>query len=434
MVEFRNRFISDVMGTKAMSTAIPLRWLPFTIALQSLAEQQRPVLPLEEAVTLAMEAGCCSTRKEALDLLHCHHQLGNLLHFHGNADLCQYVIVDIHWLLRIISALLVPCHDVRLQSKRFRSHYALLYKEGIFAESLIKHMWTKYCPQYASELLTGTLSGFVYALMEEFALLFDTKQEIVVDDEEPCRKYLMPSLVTSQMEVVVARPSSDRVVYSPPLYLTVKQKKPFPKTVFWRLAVCLMLHFRGEMPVATQALAPTLHQNALRLLVDDFRWLEVQHFSSGVGLTVQCDSDPSPSGADVPASLPMEEVCPSMLSLVETKLNALEIGGAGRLDFARASVCLCPASFDPCRQHFVEGCSKVECQHFVLLDSGAVRPRCPLGDRRLQDVRGVTSTWIPAHEASTVCKQNFFFLPTLKRREPGSEICCYIIQILCHLC
>ena len=393
VVAFRDRFLSDVMKTKALSTLVPLRWLPFTIALHSLAEQRRPVLQLDEAIALAKRAGGCTTRSEALDLLHCHHQLGHLLHFRDNVDLRQYVIVDIHWLLRIVSALLVPCHDVRLQNKRFRSHYALLYTKGILVESLIRHMWQTYCPSYADELLDGELSHLVFTLMEEFALLFYTQQMVIVDSEEPCRKYLMPSMVTSQMELVVARLSSARVVYSPPVYLLVQLRKLFHKTVFWRLAVGLMLHFREEMPDVSRAVTPTLHQNALRLLVGDNYWLEIQHFSTGLGLTVQLDSDPSIHWADVPQAQSMEDVCRRTLLLVESKLKALEMGGSRRHDLARASVCLCSLSFKPCTKHGVAGCSTVECQHFIHLEDKP-QARCPLADRCLQDVSAVLHTWI----------------------------------------
>ena len=406
VTRFRDRFLSDVLMTEALSEMVPLCWLPFTVALHSLVEQRRPVLRLGEAINLAEEIGGCTTKSEALDLLHCHHQLGHLLHFRDNADLRQYVVVDMHWLISIVSALLVPCHDARLQHKKFRSHYALLYEKGILVESLIQHMWQTHCPAYANELLDGELSQLVFTLMEEFALLFSTKHTVAVNDEEPCRKYLMPSMVTSQMEVVPARFSSDRVVYSPPLYLLAKLKKLFRKTVFWRLAVGLMLHFREEKPNASRDVEPTFYQNALRLLVDDDYWLEIQHFATGLGLTVQYDADDSAGPGDaVSSQWSMEAVCQRTLALVEKKLDSLEESGPRSLELDRASVCPCTLGLARCTKHSTTGCSRMECQHFIRLQKGMV-PRCPLADRRRQEIGPVISTWMPTFEASVTSSRD----------------------------
>ena len=391
---FRDRFVDDMMRTSSLTSSVPLRWLPFTVALLSLAEQRRPVLALSEAVTLAMTSGGCSTTEEALELLQFHHHLGNLLHFSEHADLQQHVIVDIHWLIRIVSALLIPRHDVRLQDRRFRSQYALLYKKGILLESLALHLWLIHCPDEAAVLILESSRQFVFSLLEEFALVFFTKQVEAVENGEPCRKYLVPSLVTNRTDETLASTNDGHVVCSVPLYVIVGPGKLFPMAVFWRLVVCLLLYVREKLPDASRAVVPLLHQNSAKLLIDHSAWLELQLISTGIGLTVQLDTDATLLGRVTVPSKPLGAICPEVLTLVETKLSLLEGASCQRLHWKHACLCVCSLSLAACTKHLEKGCSNVECQHFVELVAGLV-PRCPLGDQRPQDVSAAVSTWLP---------------------------------------
>ena len=402
---FRGRFFSDMMKSPSLSSSIPLRWVPFTVALQSLAEQQRPVLALSEAVTLATSSGACETEAEALPMLEFHHQLGNLMYFPRSEALCRRVIVDIHWIIRLVSALLVPCHDIGLQHKRYRSHYSLLYERGILVESLAMHMWEQHCPELVESLKDDGFRQFVFSLIEEFALVFSTKQMMVVDEDEPNRKYLMPSLVQAVSKLELSSTSSADGV-SPPICIRVGKKKLLPSTIFWRLGVCLLLHFREKMPEVSRATMPTLHRNAIRLLVDHSYWLEVLQFSTGLVLVVQRDSSAAVLGAEAHQPKSMKETCSTVLPLVETKLRSLESMGSHRLEWSTTCVCPCAQSAT-CRKHSSPGCRRLECQHFIQLVEG-LAPRCPRGNQLTQDVSSVVSTWMPHLKVSVPASQDSF--------------------------
>lgn len=398
VITFRQKFLNDMAGSVSMATLIPLRWLPFAFSLQSLTCQEKPVLSISEATALATDVCVSPSREDAMQVLRFHHDLGHMLHFPENPELSRHVVVDIDWLLQLISALLIPRHEVKQQNKRFRTHYALLYNDGVLLESLADHLWEQHCPAHWKKLKAEPgRRQYLFQLLEQFAILVHAKQlPVSIAGMEKGSTYVMPSVVTSQTDVMVPHEGGhSMVVYSPPLILYVGQQCIFPLALFWRLAVSLMLYARDS---GAPPLKPALHQNSVRLLMRSCFWLEAQHFTSGVVLTMQYDSSAFAAGSRVPTpSEQMEDVCPAMLGVVERCLRDLCSDCFEQLTWTRACVCWCPLSEAACIKHNNTGCMKVACQHFVELEAGKVL-HCPRGDRIRENVAGTMATWLPELE------------------------------------
>ena len=404
--ELRDRFLNDMMKTESLASPVPLRWLPFTMALSSLAQQGLAVLSLEDAYALACKAGQCKTEAEAMELLQLHHHLGNLLHFQKNKALRHRVVIDIPWLVSVVAALLVPPTDQSNLPPRIRSHFKYLNRKGILTKHLLHHMWRRHRPEHADKLQEEGLFRFVLDLMEEFALLVDPKLVMGIDGRGEI-VYWFPSLVIRRMDLVTVHQSGGDVVYSQPLFLLPEGQLRFPVSIFWRLVVTLLIHFRDTKP-ATSGHVPDLYQNAVRLLIDHSYFLEVQHCSAGIGLSVQFDSAAVPLGTPAPLPQPMEAVCSSVLLLVESKLASLVADCLQRLTWVKACVCPCPRGrHSACRRHSARDCAKTECQHFIKLVNGEL-PQCPEHGRYMADVSDILSMWMPDREVIIVFLRSVF--------------------------
>ena len=129
VVELRQTIIRQLRTQ--FRVAIPIRWLPFTVAINHIVKEfKRPWLSVKELQEIAAVTNSISTdnqEEEFKKMIRFHHDLGQLLHFSSNSDLRDHVITDVQWLLKVVSLLFCPEPKDR-QPKKFRPQYDLLTK------------------------------------------------------------------------------------------------------------------------------------------------------------------------------------------------------------------------------------------------------------------------------------------------------------------
>ena len=395
------------MMSEQLEMPIPLRWLPFTVAVQRLARKKgMPWLSMDEVHEVAVEV-CRGDAPDAADvdvhsLLQFHHHLGHVLYYANNPHLNDRVIIDVEWLLRIVSLLFVP-QIVNKQSKRFRRHFDLLREKGILLESLAQHIWSSYDDRTKKYTQLRGQRDFLFNLMEEFSLLFNTGQTMKIGNSNPSRKFYIPALVTSVDDVRQGTESS--LQESEVIYLYSGTKLLFPQTLFWCLVVCCMKHFKSDHD-------PVLHRNSARILCFDVFWLVLTYFQHGIKLVVEHEKTAAGVLADnVPTrstarKLRLPEACNRILVFAEEQLEQLKGDALQHVQLRPAAHCNCRLNERKCAKHDASYCQHIDCRHFIELEIGEVA-RCPLQLKLAQNVDAVAQCWLvsPLMQAAKVMEQ-----------------------------
>ncbi|XP_065186554.1 uncharacterized protein LOC135817318 [Sycon ciliatum] len=356
---------------------IPIRWLPFTIGTKEVAKKFKcPWLTIEQIYRLAStvcggDAG--NNRSQSVDveaMLKYQHHLGHILYYPENRILSSKVIIDVEWLLRIASLLFCPEPKIE-QGKRLRKLYDLLTSKGILLERLITHRWEQHSKQTAMYTKTEEQRDYLYELMEQSGLMYNTKTSMKIPDrEEESRKFYVPALVSRMPEDNAALLLDDS---TPTIYLYTGNRKYLPQTLFWCAVVRCLQKYRPRHE-------PLLYQSAARLRCYSIYWLVLEYFSHGIRISVAAEeSAQSNIGSSYstarPADLPA--MCSEALMFVEEQLEDLKKFSLRHVNISRAVRCVCLVNQRPCQRHKKKSCPRTSCHHFAELVDGEV-PQCPL--------------------------------------------------------
>ncbi|XP_065186557.1 uncharacterized protein LOC135817322 [Sycon ciliatum] len=356
---------------------IPIRWLPFTIGTKEVAKKFKcPWLTIEQIYRLANTV--CggeaeNSHSQSVDveaMLKYQHHLGHILYYPENRILSSKVIIDVEWLLRIASLLFCPEPKIE-QGKRLRKLYDLLTSRGILLERLIIHRWQQHSKQTAMYTKTEEQRDYLYELMEQSGLMYNTKTSMKIPDrDEESRKFYVPALVSRMPEDSAAMLLDDS---TPTIYLYTGSREYLPQTLFWCAVVRCLQKYRPRHE-------PLLYQSAARLRCYSIYWLVLEYFSHGIRISVAAEESAqsnigSSYSAARPADLPA--MCSEALMFVEEQLEDLKKFSLRHVNISRAVRCKCRINQRPCQRHKKKSCPRTSCHHFAELVDGEV-PQCPL--------------------------------------------------------
>ncbi|XP_065186549.1 uncharacterized protein LOC135817317 isoform X1 [Sycon ciliatum] len=356
---------------------IPIRWLPFTIGTKEVAKKFKcPWLTIEQIYRLANTVcggDADNSHSQPVDveaMLKYQHHLGHILYYPENRILSSKVIIDVEWLLRIASLLFCP-EPKSEQGKRLRPLYELLTSKGILLEHLIIHRWRQHGKQTAMYTKTEEQRDYLYELMEQSGLMYNTKTSMKIPDrEEVSRKFYVPALVSR-----MPGDNADLLLddSTPTIYLYTGSRRYLPQTLFWCAVVRCMQKYQPRQE-------PLLYQSAARLRCYGIYLLVLEYFSHGIRISVAAEESAqsnigSSYSAARPADLPA--MCSEALLFVEEQLEDLKKFGLQHVNISRAVRCKCPINQRPCQRHKKKSCPRTSCHHFAELVDGEV-PLCPL--------------------------------------------------------
>ena len=387
---------------------IPVRWLPFTVAIGHIAKEfECPWLPLQELRHVAEACGSVAeadTECDFQEMVKFHHNLGHILHFSGNSYLRDRVIIDVHWLLKVVSLLFCPEPKDR-QRKKLRRQYEMLTQEGILLESLAIQRWSDHGHMTQMYTSAEEQRKFLFDIGEHFALFYDTKCRVPVpgrNDGTTTRKFFVPALVTRvirlQDEVVRGRPTSAILLHS-------GKDEYFPQTLFWCGVVRCMQEYSPSVD-------PILYHASARILCRDKYWLVMHYFQHGLRLTVEIPGEGSKGckegqqQLDVADDNDVSRLCHEILPYLERQLDDLKEFSLKHVPISRAVRCPCSYNHEKCPKHGKASCADLNCQHYAPIVEGK-RTRCQLGGKPEVDITDVQRYW-PCFNDDKVSK------PTLK--------------------
>ena len=390
VVELRQTIIRQLQTQ--FRVAIPIRWLPFTVAVRHITKEfERPWLSVEELHAIAVATESISDNNgqdDFLKMLRFHHDLGHLLHFSSNARLQNYVITDVQWLLKVVSLLFCP-EPKDKQPKKFRPQYDMLAKEGVLLESLAEYRWsqpgkkTQHGEMIAKYTATPEQRQLIFDVCEHFALFYDTQKSVPIpgrSDGQVTRKFFVPSLVSRvvelQLEVRKGRQTAA-------IYLFSGRDKFFPQTLFWCSIVRLMQRY-------SPAIDPILHHSSARLLCLDHFWLVLHYFQHGLRLAVEIPLNPvaEPEAVDSKVA----SLCHELLPYLEAQLAELKEFSLKHVPIGRAVQCYCSYNEKACSKHGKKSCPELDCHHYAPLVEG-LRPRCTQGGKPEVGIGDVRQFW-----------------------------------------
>ena len=401
VARLRRDLVRNMRSHASMQMPLPLRWLRFTIAMKSLAEKHSsPVVPLTAVKEIAASVCSLHFEHEADDLLSFHHHLGHILYFSSNEKLKESVVVDVAWLVKVISLLFAPPSvKSELEIHRdFREAYRLLFNRGLLLESLAEHIWECYCPKHAEHLKLPDQREFVFALMEEFALLVTAHDSVVIEvQHSPTeRLYWVPALAGLEVteveeEEAFLNPEKGSTHAStrrsPHAFLHLSHGQQLPRPLFWRVVAHCLQHFRDVMFL--ERAQPKLNRSSVRLMCDSCHWLLLRRYQRGLQITVEREVQNGRFTRSDKDQLAAK--CQQMLTFTKESLRSQAGETFADLEWCVSVRCRCNHDKEECDQHGRVRCPFADCHHFVPLD----QPRCEKDGSRKQDVGSATFYWRP---------------------------------------
>ena len=416
----------------ANADPVPSFWLAFGDALQkTAAKDSTPILTLDDVVTKAREL-CGIAPCDVPALLKIHHDLGHLLHFQDERtpDLCQQVVVDIYWLLRITSALF---QSSATGNHTFQPHFDLLFEHGILLDSLALHIWETNCPVQLPHLQSPERRHFIFGLLEKFRIVYKLDKSISPGEHLPSSSAWFCPQVIQRAGVAASYSSAGNsgdsmnrqdgmpfiAVWSPAISLHCdrhRRQRHFPRSQFWQVVVKCMCFFREKSVSQSNTRSrsqsfrkPFVYRSSARLPCNKSfpcHQLCLTYFDQGVELAVvreeEAFEDRKALGKTVQT---LDEVCRAILELVENALvetGESQDGRDNKLTWHRAARCHCDRSQKPCSAHSRPSCPSPGCHHFVWLSDED--PFCPFDDQPLQlgVLREVYPVWLKVRSRFTV--------------------------------
>ena len=383
VVELRQSIICKLRTQ--FQVAFPIRWLPFTVALKHIAKEfKRPWLSIEELHNVAVATECVSNdndQHEFLQMLDTHQDLGHLLHFSSHSRLCNLVIIDVQWLIAVVS-LLFSREPIRHQRKKFRHQYSLLFKHGILLESLATHRWSQHSRMTADNTSKQEQRKVIFDICEYFALLYDTNSHVALPgpNGDMTRKFIVPALLPRcaklQSEFRVCRET-------PAMYLYSGRDRFFPRMFFWCSVVRIMQH-------GCSSADPILYQSSARLLCEDQYWLVLRYFRHGLRLSVEIP--PYATAKQETIDREVAKLCYELLPYIEDNLEEVKSLSRKHVPICRAAQCPCSSNRKACSKHGKEFCPELDCHHYTPIVEG-LKPRCTLGGWVEVDISDVHQYW-----------------------------------------
>ena len=381
---------------------IPLCWMPFTVAMRDLAKtQDLPWITVQQASDLAHVVCRTSSGPGELDvhaMLKFHHHLGHALHYDQIPGLTDIVIINVAWLLKVVSLLFMPLPK-KLQHPRFRRYYDLLYDRGILLEDLAEHIWQtsgdSSCKAYTE---TAEQRDIVFKVMEEFALLCDAHQLMsVVDGAPESRMFFIPALVSAvsdDEDHAMPDVEGKTTEQSEPMILFCGQQSTFPQSVFWCLAVSCLHRFKPGRDSNRQ---PILRRDSVSIVCGLCCWLSLRHFQHGIELVVERDTSGETShiGSESYNLPTVHDVCPPILGFIEDRLGNMKHGCLKHMRWDRAIRCDCRQRKAKCRKKDDVWCKHLDCGHYTALIENT-NASCSINPRYLINVRAVLEHWLPS--------------------------------------
>ena len=393
----RNEFINTMQGHSSFQSPVPLRWLPFTLAMRSLATNHgSPIVPLSTVKDVAQSVCKLRDDSEAEDLLSFYHHLGHILYFSHNDKLKRSVVVDVSWLVRVVSLLFAPpSAKFNLQRHHnFRSALRTLFQRGLLTDSLAWHIWQCYCPEHVDHLQSPEQWAYIFTLMEEFALVVRASHAAVpsIKQQPMDRLYWVPALVGVEMteddegEALQSPPETESVRRSPSLFLHLVENQQMPRALFWKLVAHCLQHFQALSE--EEGAEPELFRSSARIMCDQSSWLILRRYQHGLQIYVEREVQRSCAFSRKDQAL-LASMCQAMLTFVESSLRSVAGKIFSGLVWHRSVRCRCPFDEHPCHTHKRASCASADCHHFIRLE----KPRCVENRSRKQDVSAAIFYW-----------------------------------------
>ena len=350
-VQELQQLLYDVMCSEESGAAIPMSYLPFTLIAQQYAQNEggRPWLTRKEVETIARE-GCKLTSEDVDGLLEFNHAVGHILYYGQNKKLSDRAIVNIQWLILMVSSLFVPKLTDDFNQAEFSDRYDLLEKRGILVESLAEHIWRT----VAKVPTDKATRDYLFGVMEQFSLLYSAQRKKSVEDEgilSSQRYFFVPSLALLPDEEPPANviKSKELILYNQ------RADDPVPQTLYWNLVVkCMLTCSEGVKDPED----PYLRHNLARIKYGRAKVVLRYHRCHGIGITVEKekrrDDDPA---------VRLKLVCDKVVPLIERQLHELKTTSCKHFEWEKAiRCCSCSDNND-------------ETDHLVKLDGEGI-PTC----------------------------------------------------------
>ena len=322
------QLLYNLMCSEESGAAIPVSYLPFTLIAQQYAQDEGgcPWLTRKQVEIIAREACKLTSENDVDGLLEFNHAVGHVLYYGQNPKLSDRAIVDIQWLIRMVSSLFVPKPAVDFDQADFSDRYDLLEKRGILVESLAEHIWTTIAKVTTDE----ATRDYLFDLMEQFSLLYNAQRKKSFEDDgilSSERYFFVPSLALLPDEEAPAN-----VITSKELVLCDQRADdPVPQTLYWNLVVkCMLACSAGDKDPED----PYLRHNLARITYGRAKVVLRYHRCHGIGITVEKEKR-----SDVNAAVRLKPVCDKVLPLIERQLHELKTTSCKHFKWKKAIRC-----------------------------------------------------------------------------------------------
>ena len=296
--------------------------------------------------------------RTVLDFLH---DKRILIHFSDTPKLGKLVVLDPQWLVDVFKKVItIPPYDSK--ENEFEKLWCKLQSKGILEKKLLHHVWKTL--SFDDETTESLLE-----IMEKFSLLCSWP----LSDASCREQYLMPSMLTTYPPGDIMRLVEAASAQIPPLFVKF-ESGVVPPGLFPRL-VLLFLQW-GKKNRLNPA-KPLLHHNFARCFIseDTSQSVVLRCLSSSIKVVVHRGNDIQESGAECLQSMMSGSVdvfagsvCRQLKLILESMRK--EFCWLKNMRYKLSFICpVCSqGGVDGyCDTHWVEGCKKEECLHFLSL-------------------------------------------------------------------
>ena len=365
----REELLTVAKQLPQMKEPIPIRWLNYERKLQAKSKLGEKWIDLQEAKRIASEECNIVDDRAFRTVLDFLYDKRILIHFSDTPELDKLVVLDPQWLVDVFKKVItIPPYDSK--EKEFQELWCKLQRKGILEEKLLHHVW-------------GTLSfdkettENLLEIMEKFSLLCSWPSS----DASCGKQYLMPSMLTTYPPEDIMKLIGAASAQIPPLFVKFESGL-VPPGVFPRL-VLLFLQWGKENSL--NPMKPLLFHNFARFFIseDTSQSVVLLCLSSSIKVVVHRGSDSQELGAEFLQSMTSVSVdvshnksdrtfAGSVCRQLELLLESMrkEFPWLKKMRYELSFVCpvCCQEGVDGyCDTHWVEGCKKEECFHFLSL-------------------------------------------------------------------
>ena len=353
-----------------MKEPIPIKWLNYDRKLQAKRKLGEKWIDLQEAKRTASEECNIVDDKDFRTVLNFLHDKRILIHFSDPPELDKLVVLDPQWLVDVFKKVItIPPYDSK--EREFEELWCKLQREGILEENLLHHVWRTL--SFDEETTKNLLE-----IMEKFSLLCSWPSS----DASQCRKqYLIPSMLTTYPTEVIMRLVEAASAQIPPLFVKFESGL-VPAGLFPRL-VLQFLQWGKENSL--NPVKPLLYHNFARCFIseDTSQSVVLLCLSSSIKVVVHRGNGIQESGAEC-----LQSMTSLSLDVSHDKFDVTFVGSVCRqlelilesmrkeffwlknMRYELSFICpvCCQGGVDGyCDTHWVEGCKKEECFHFLSL-------------------------------------------------------------------